>query len=122
MSSVYRATTLPLPSRMLNAGEETLRSFQELLAAYMPFTLVMDEQTAWGDEARVSKTSVCGSWGPIAGELRYFADRFGKPRASIEGTQVPYELLRPYAVVTEGELVYAPNSKRAPLAMRRRVE
>ena len=30
---------------------------------YMPFDLVIDEQTAWGDEARVSKTSVCGSWG-----------------------------------------------------------
>ena len=58
-------------------------------ASIMPFTLVIDEQTAWGDEARVSKTSVCGSWGPIAGELRYFADKFGNPRASIEGTQIP---------------------------------
>ena len=41
----------------------------------MPFDLVIDEETAWGEEARVSKTSVCGSWGAIAGELRYFADR-----------------------------------------------
>ena len=72
----------------------------------MPFTLVIDEQTAGGDEARVSKTSVCGSWGPIAGELRYFADKFGNPRASIEGTQIPYDLMRPFATVTEGELVY----------------
>jgi hypothetical protein len=88
----------------------------------MPFTLVIDEQTASGDEARVSKTSVCGSWGPIAGELRYFADKFGKPRASIEGTQVPYDLLRPFATVTEGELIYNPQSKRSPLVLRRRVE
>jgi hypothetical protein len=122
MASVYRAVGLPLPSRMANAGEEALRSFQTLLAQFMPFTLVIDEQTASGDEARVSKTSVCGSWGPITGEIRYFADKFGKPRASIEGTQVPYDLLRPYAVVTEGQLVYDPNSKRAPLALRRRVE
>ena len=122
MASVYRAVGLPLPTRMVNAGEEALRSFQTLLAQFMPFTLVIDEQTASGDEARVSKTSVCGSWGPITGEIRYFADKFGKPRASIEGTQVPYDLLRPYAVVTEGELVYDPNSKRAPLALRRRVE
>ena len=122
MASVYRAVGLPLPARMVNAGEEALRSFQMLLAQFMPFTLVIDEQTASGDEARVSKTSVCGSWGPITGEIRYFADKFGKPRASIEGTQVPYELLRPYAVVTEGELVYDPNSKRAPLSLRRRVE
>ena len=62
---------------------------------FMPFTLVIDEQTASGDEARVSKTSVCGSWGPIAGELRYFADKFGNPRASIEGTQVPYDVAAP---------------------------
>ena len=55
----------------------------------MPFDLVIDEETADGHEARVSKTSVCGSWGAIAGTLRYFADRFGVPRAGIEGTQLP---------------------------------
>jgi ATP-dependent helicase HrpA len=58
---------------------------------------VIDEETANGDEARVSKTSVCGSWGPVAGTLRYFADRFGVPRAAIEGTQVPRDLIRAYA-------------------------
>jgi hypothetical protein len=121
MASIYRAVGLPLPARMTNAGEETLRKFQALLAQYLPFTLVIDEQTASGDEARVSKTSVCGSWGPIAGSLRYFADKFGKPRASIEGTQIPYDLLRPYASVTEGELIYNADSKRAPLVLRRRV-
>ena len=121
MASVYRAVGLPLPARMLNAGEEELRSFQELLAAYMPFTLVMDEQTSWGDEARVSKTSVCGSWGAIAGELRYFADKFGNPRASIEGTQIPYDLVRRYANVAAGEVVYDANNRRSPLALRRRV-
>jgi hypothetical protein len=122
MASIYRAVGLPLPSTMSNAGEDVLRRFQSLLAQFMPFTLVIDEQTAGGDEARVSKTSVCGSWGPIAGTLRYFADKFGRPRASIEGTQVPYDLLRPYASVTEGELVYNPESRRAPLILRRRVE
>jgi ATP-dependent RNA helicase HrpA len=122
MASVYRAVGLPLPSRMTNAGESTLRAFQTLLAQYMPFTIVIDEQTASGDEARVSKTSVCGSRGPIAGELRYFADKFGRPRASIEGTQVPYDVIRPYATVTEGEVVYNADSRRAPLVVRRRVE
>ncbi|HVX40799.1 MAG TPA: DEAD/DEAH box helicase, partial [Gemmatimonadaceae bacterium] len=122
MASIYRAVGLPLPAHMDNAGDDVLRQFQSLLAAYMPFTLVIDEQNAAGDEVRVSKTSVCGSWGPIAGEIRYFADKFGQPRASIEGTQVPYELLRPHAVVTEGELVYNPESRRAPLVLRRRVQ
>jgi ATP-dependent helicase HrpA len=122
MASVYRSIGLQLPTRMPNAGEETLAKFQLLLAQFMPFTLVIDEHTASGDEARVSKTSVCGSWGPITGELRYFADKFGNPRASIEGTQVPYEMLRPYATVTEGELIYNPESRRSPLVIRRRVE
>ncbi len=122
MASIYRSIGLPLPSRMANAGEETLRSFQSLLAQFMPFTLVIDERLPNGDDARVSKTSVCGSWGPITGELRYFADKFGVPRASIEGTQIPYDLLRPYAQVTEGELVYNPDSRRSPLVLRRRVE
>src|SRR6476660_8436925 len=107
---------------MTNAAEDALRRFQVLLAQFLPFTLVIDEQSANGDEARVSKTSVCGSWGPITGALRYFADKFGNPRASIEGTQVPYDLLRPFAVVNEGELVYNADSKRSPLALRRRVQ
>ena len=122
MASIYRAVGLPLPSQMPKADDDALRRFQQLLAQYMPFTLVIDEQSASGDEARVSKTSVCGSWGPVTGNIRYFADKFGKPRASIEGTQVPYDVLRPYASVTEGELVYTPDSKRTPLTLRRRVE
>src|SRR5262249_60548304 len=121
VASVYRSVGAPLPTRMQNAGEEALRKFQQLLAEFMPFTLVIDEQTVSADEARVSKTSVCGSWGPITGELRYFADKFGNPRASIEGTQVPYDMLRPFAVVNEGELVYNADSKRSPLSLRRRV-
>lgn len=122
MASIYRALEMPLPDRMSKVDDETLGSFRTLLAQYLPFTLVIDEQTATGDEARVSKTSVCGSWGPIAGELRYFADKFGNPRASIEGTQIPYDHLRRFASVTEGELVYNADSKRAPLALQRRVQ
>jgi hypothetical protein len=121
MASVYRGVGLPLPDRMPNAGEKILRKFQELLARYMPFTLVIDEETANGDEARVSKTSVCGSWGAIAGELRYFADKFGNPRASIEGTQVPADLIRKYAQTGDAELIYDPERKQAALSLRRKV-
>jgi ATP-dependent RNA helicase HrpA len=122
MASIFRAVGLELPARMSNAGERTLRSFQELLAQYMPFELVIDEQTADGQEVRVSKRSVAGSWGAIAGDIRYFADKFGVPRASIEGTQIPPDLLRRYATKGEAELVYEPDRRHAPLAMRRRVE
>jgi ATP-dependent helicase HrpA len=121
MASVYRGVGLPLPEQMSSAGEKVLRKFQELLARYMPFTLVIDEETQNGDEARVSKTSVCGSWGAIAGELRYFADKFGNPRASIEGTQVPADFIRKYAQTGDAELTYDPERKHAALSLRRRV-
>jgi len=121
MASVYRAVGVSLPANMPNVGEHTLRRFQELVAQFMPFTLVIDEETASGEEARVSKRSVCGSWGPIAGELRYFADKFGVPRASIEGTQIPYDLVRRFAHVAEPELSFDPERKRSPLVLKRRV-
>jgi ATP-dependent helicase HrpA len=122
MASVYRSVGLDLPTEMPNAGERILRRFAELLAQYMPFDLVIDEETAEGGEARVSKTSVCGSWGAIAGELRYFADKMGVARAGIEGTQVPMDLIRRYAHRGAAELSYDPGRRHSPLAMRRRVE
>jgi hypothetical protein len=122
MASVYRGLNMPIPAEMPMAHEGTRRQFAELLAEYMPFDLVIDEQTAWGEEARVSKTSVCGSWGAIAGELRYFADKFGNPRASIEGTQIPMDVLRKYATGDEATMVYDGERRKAPLVLRRRVE
>jgi ATP-dependent helicase HrpA len=122
MASVYRGLDMPLPARMPMANEGTRREFALLLAEYMPFDLVIDEQTSWGEEARVSKTSVCGSWGAIAGELRYFADKFGRPRASIEGTQLPMDLVRRFATGDEATLEYDAERRKAPLVLKRRVE
>jgi uncharacterized membrane protein YgcG len=122
MASVYRGLSMELPAELPMAHEGTRRRFAQLLAEYMPFDLVIDEQTAWGEEARVSKTSVCGTWGAIAGELRYFADRFGNPRASIEGTQLPMDLLRRYATSDDATLEYDAERRKAPLVLRRRVE
>src|SRR5215207_2345142 len=121
-ASVYRGVGLELPARMPRARDHVHRKFADLLARFMPFDLVIDEETAWGEEARVAKTSVCGSWGAVAGTLRYFADRFGIPRASIEGTQIPVDLLRKYARRGPPELAYDPSRRHAPLAMVRRVE
>jgi ATP-dependent helicase HrpA len=122
MASVYRGLNMQLPSRMPMANEGTRREFALLLAEYMPFDLVIDEQTSWGEEARVSKTSVCGSWGAIAGELRYFADKFGRPRASIEGTQLPMDLVRRFATGDDATLEYDAERRKAPLVLKRRVE
>src|SRR5687768_8148169 len=121
MASVYRGVGIELPSRLSYAREHTLRRFAELLAQFMPFDLVIDEQTADGQEARVSKTSVCGSWGAIAGTLRYFADRFGIPRASIDGTQIPNPLVRRYATSTDGALAVDSSHSRDTLLVTRRV-
>src|SRR5207237_533481 len=96
-ASVYRQLELPLPERLPYAGDKTLGAFADLVARIMPFDLVIDEATADGREARVSRSSVCGSWGAVAGTLRYFADRFGVPRASIEGTGLPERAIRRYA-------------------------
>ena len=121
MASVYRGVGLALPERLGYAREDTRRRFADLLAQYMPFDLVIDEEAADGQEVRVSKTSVCGSWGPIAGEIRYFADRFGVPRASIDGTQIPMELIHRYATRGDAEVTYDPRRKRSPLSLGRRL-
>ena len=97
VASVYRALELPLPKTMPYASKEVRNRFAALVARIMPFDLVIDEQTADGQEARISKTSVAGSWGPVAGSLRFFADRMGVPRAGIEGTTLPYDLVREHA-------------------------
>jgi len=106
MASVYRSVGISLPTRMPFAGDRVHHRFADLLARFMPFDLVIDERTHWGEEARVSKTSVCGNHGAIAGSLRYFADRHGNTHAAIEGTQVPLDLLNRYARRTESRLVY----------------
>ena len=122
MASVFRGVGLPLPQKMPIAREHVHRKFGELLARFMPLDLVIDEETADGTEARVSKTSVCGSWGPIAGELRYFADRSGNPRAAIEGTQVPMHLIRKYATRGISEIAFDPRHKGGTLVIQRTLE
>ena len=114
MASIYRSIGLPLPGRLPLANDGVRRSFAEELAAYMPLDLVIDEETAEGESARVSRSSVCGSWGAIAGTLRYFSDRWGVPRAAIEGTQVPMDLIRQYATRLPPELAFDPKRRPIP--------
>ena len=121
MASVCRSLDVPLPQTLPMSNEAMRRSFSDLLARVMPFDLVIDEETADGQEARVSKTSVCGSWGAITGTLRYFADRFGVPRASIEGTQLPMSLVRRHAAATGGNLVLGKTGSRDTLVQTRKV-
>ena len=96
VASVYRSLELPLPAQLPYASKELRATWADLLARIMPFDLVIDEHTADGQEARVSKTSVAGSWGAVAGTLRFFADRFG---IAAGGDRGHHALLRSGAAV-----------------------
>ncbi|MEO5580468.1 MAG: DEAD/DEAH box helicase, partial [Gemmatimonadaceae bacterium] len=122
MASVFRGLKMDLPTTMPIARDHVLKKFAGLLARFMPFDLVIDERTTDGSEARISRTSVCGSWGPIAGELRYFADRSGNPRAGIEGTQIPIQLIRRYATRGVSDVAYDTKRKGGQLVVRRTLE
>jgi ATP-dependent helicase HrpA len=120
LASVYRSLELPLPKQLPYASKEIRLAWMDLVARVMPFDLVLDEHTAEGQEARVSKTSFAGSWGAVAGALRFFADRFGVARASIEGTTLPYDLVGTYAVVGGAKVVLSGPRKHQRLAVERR--
>ncbi len=122
LASVYRSVGSPLPTTMPAATDQVRRTFAELVAQYMPLDLVIDEETADGEPARVSRSSVCGSWGAVAGTLRYFADRWGVPRAAIEGTQIPMDLIRKYAIRGAPALVFDPKRRGIPFATERKME
>jgi hypothetical protein len=120
-ASVFRAVELPLPKTLPLADREIQRRWGDLLATVMPFDLVLDEHTADGQEARVSKTSVAGSWGAVAGNLRYFGDRFGTPRASIEGTTISYDQIRTHATWDRARVVITGPRKHQHLALTRKL-
>ena len=120
-ASVYRALDLPLPRQFPYTSREMERRWVDLVARIMPFDLVMDERTADGQEARVSRHSMAGSWGAVAGTLRYFADRFGVPRASIEGTTIPYDVVRRYARHGPPEIEVVGPRRHQGLVLRRRL-
>jgi ATP-dependent helicase HrpA len=120
MASVYRALDLALPASLPYADDRMLRRFQDLVARIAPFDLVIDEETARGEPVRVARGSVCGAWGGVAGAIRYFADRRGIARAAIEGTQLPYDLVRSYARQGPPEVLYDPARRRLPLVVLRR--
>ncbi len=122
IASIFRSLDLELPRNLPPFNRELEREWQELLAKVMPFSLVIDEETSWGEEVRVSKTSVCGTWGPVAGEINFFADRLGKARGSIAGTQLPYKLLVKHAARAEPQVAYDAAHRRHPLRLRSSVE
>ncbi|BCM92894.1 hypothetical protein IAD21_04778 [Abditibacteriota bacterium] len=122
MAGILRALGLPLPRQMPLSNPTLASQFRDLLARVMPLDLVIDEHTAEGQEARVSKDSVCGEDGAIAGTIRYFADRNGQTRAAIEGTNLRLDLIRRHAHTTDGEFIYDPHTPANPLILKHTVE
>jgi hypothetical protein len=116
-ASVYRSLELPLPARLPYAGRDLRQRFIELLARVHPFDVVIDEKTSDGQPVRVAKTSVAGTWGAVTGTVRWFADRFGVPRASVEGTTVPYDLIGRYSETSAPEIVISGPRKHQQLAV-----
>jgi len=98
LASVYRTLELPLPTVLPAARGGAIKGFRELVARTMPFDLVIEQETASGESVRVSRGSVCSPTAAVAGQVRYFADRFGTPRGAIEGTEIPYDLIHRFAV------------------------
>jgi ATP-dependent RNA helicase HrpA len=121
LASVCRALELPLPAKLPPADSGMVRRFQDLLARLAPLDLVIDEESVSGEPVMVARGSVCGTWGGIAGTIRYFADRYGAARAAIEGTQLPYDLMRQYARSQSPEVIYDADRRRSPLAVLRRL-
>jgi ATP-dependent helicase HrpA len=97
LASAYRSLDVELPAKLPLPDRELRTKFVDLLARVEPFDLAINEMTADHQEVRISKTSVAQDWGAVAGNLRYFADRQGVARASIEGTTVPLELVQRYS-------------------------
>ncbi|MGH7593337.1 MAG: DEAD/DEAH box helicase [Gemmatimonadales bacterium] len=122
LAAAYRALDTSLPEVLPRADRKRSADFLDLIARIAPFDLVLDEHTADGQPVRIAKTSVAGSWGAIAGTLRYFADRFGVARASIDGTTLPYALIRKYAVEGPVTVVLGRHKQRQELGVARHLD
>ena len=122
MASVYRSLDLGLPRGLPYVSKDLKDRFFDLVARVMPFELVIDEHTADGQEARVGKNSFAGSWGATAGSLKFFADRSGVPRASIEGTTISHDLVRRHAKRSDPVIRVVGSRKQQQLAASHRLE
>jgi hypothetical protein len=119
-ASVFRALEQALPEKMPYAGRAIQEAWGELVARIMPFELVIDEQTADGQAVRVGRNSFASSWGAVAGTIRWFADRFGVPRASIEGTTLSHDQVRRHSSWERPRVVITGPRKHQRLAITRK--
>ncbi len=122
LASVYRTLEISLPAELPLANRGTAHRFADLVARVMPFDLVIENETADGERVRVSDSSTCNPHGAVAGTLRYFADKFGVPRAVVEGSNIPFRLIRRYATPSDPTVEFRNGRRRAGLVVTQRTE
>ncbi len=96
-AAVYRTLERSLPEKLPRIDSDVERRFRDLVARVMPFDLMIDGELANGERVRLSRSSLCNAYSAVCGSVTYFADRFGNPRAAIEGSNVPLKFMRRYA-------------------------
>jgi hypothetical protein len=119
LASVYRTLEVPLPAELPDVRGGIVRAFRDLVARVMPFDLVIEQATARDEPVRISRGSVCGPGAAVAGQIRYFADRFGAPRGAIEGTEIPFDLIKRYAAQGEPQVRFRDGQRHTGLVVER---
>ena len=121
-ASVMRTLELPLQDKLPPVAKDIVGKFRDLVARVMPFSLVIEEETAWGERVRLSRSSTCNSHSAVAGRLSYFADRFGMPRAAIEGTNISYRTIERHSIRGDPVVEFHTTHNRTGLVTARRTE
>jgi hypothetical protein len=115
LASVMRTLERPLRRKLPHVTREGVLRFRDLVARIMPFELAIENETVSGERVRLSRSSVCSGNSAVAGTVTYFADRFGIPRAAIEGTDIPFSLIQKYASLSTPTVEFRSGSKRPGL-------
>ncbi|KPJ96665.1 MAG: hypothetical protein AMS18_00505 [Gemmatimonas sp. SG8_17] len=115
LASVMRTLETPLRRKLPRVTRENMLRFRDLIARIMPFELAIEHETVSGERVRLSRSSVCGGNSAVAGTVTYFADRFGIPRAAIEGTEIPFSLIQKHATASAPTVEFRSGSKRSGL-------
>ncbi len=101
MKSIYRQLDLELLASdefaaiMANSSEH--EAFLHLLAKVAPFDLVRNERHSKAGTVWTAQHSMCASDGAFLGAIRFWTDKRGVRRATIEGTEVSSDLINSHA-------------------------
>jgi len=84
-------------------------------------SLVIERAHGDGHEARVSKTSVAGSWGAVAGNLAFLCRSVWDCSCRDRGHHISYDLVRRYATLGRPKSCSAPRASISAHDLERRL-